>query len=178
MLPQWRRDSYAQNSSLFKRLSDATTEQSTVRVIIFSLGVNTSSVSEDYLFALPVGAVLKVIVCPPIQGVVESGIGMVDLGSKTVTVVDLRQNLPANLQGQDKGSLSGFKSSRFLILLQTQNGECGIPIEQPPALTDIPLTTIRSVPLSYRQATGLSFASHMAILPEAQGQEPLNWSLD
>ena len=150
---------------LFKRLSDATTEQGTVRVIIFAL--------EDYLFALPVEAVLKVIVCPPIRGVVDSGIGMVDLGSQTITVVDLRQNLPSNWDRQRKDSLSNFQSSRFLILLQTQTGECGIPIEQPPALTDIPLATIRPVPLSYRQVSGLSFATHMAILPEAQAQEPL-----
>lgn len=151
---------------LFKRLSDATTEQGTVRVIIFAI--------DDYLFALPVEAVLKVIVCPPIRGVVDSGIGMVDLGSQTITVVDLRQNLPSSWDGQDrKSSLSNFQSSRFLILLQTQTGECGIPIEQPPALTDIPLATIRPVPLSYRQVSGLSFATHMAILPEAQAKEPL-----
>ncbi len=121
-------------------------------------------------------AVLKAITCPPINWVVDSGIGLTDFGAQTVTVVDLRQQfLMPNSERQEEQNYSPVtNSSRFLILLKTRTEELyGIPVAHPPTLTDIPLSTIRPVPLSYRQVAGLSWASHMAILSETQAKKPL-----
>ncbi|WP_445630251.1 chemotaxis protein CheW [Nostoc sp. DSM 114167] len=151
----------------FKRLSGAVSETDSLRVVVFAIA--------DYLFALPVGAVLKVIACPPISSTVESGIGMVDLGAQTITIVDLRQKLIPQLQTQQAHQVSAVDTSgRFLLLTQTRTGEiCGISVDKPPALIDIPLEVVRPVPWSYRQVAELSCVSHMAVLSVAPNEEPL-----
>ncbi len=152
----------------FKRLSGAVSERDSLRVVVFAIA--------DYLFALPVGAVLKVMACPPIRSTVESGIGMVDLGAQTITIVDLRQKFIQQVQGQQAHQVPSAvdTSGRFLLLTQTRTGEiCGIPVDKPPALIDIPLEAVRPVPWSYRQVAELSCVSHMAVLPVAPNEEPL-----
>ena len=159
-----------------KRLSSTSTNPDTLRTIVFSLSEDTLSAQVDYLFALPVEAVLKAITCPPINWVVDSGIGITDLGSQNVTVVDLRQQfLFANPEKQEEGNYEQVADShRFLILLKTRTEElCGISVANPPTLTDIPLSAIRPVPSSYRQVAGLGLASHMAVLSETQENKPL-----
>lgn len=159
-----------------KRLSSTSTHPDSLRVVVFSLAENPFSTQEDYLCALPVEAVVKAISCPPINWAVNSGIGMTDVGSENVTVVNLRQhfirinseNYPA------KNSLALANSEDFLILLKTPTNElCGIPVSKPPTLIDIPLSTIVPVPLSYREVAGLSWVSHMAILSDEEETKPL-----
>ncbi|MCU0536709.1 MAG: chemotaxis protein CheW [Hydrococcus sp. Prado102] len=161
------------NNLLTKRLSGTTTEPSILRGIVFTLDDGTDPENANYLLAFPVESVLKIIPYPPAIREVEYGIGIADWGEQTVTVVDLRQKFLPN----DKRSSESFSpdhSYRFLILLQTRTGElCGIPVEQSPTLIDIPVATIRPVPLSYRHIAGLSFASHMAVLPQSEGKEAL-----
>lgn len=159
-----------------KRLSSTSTNPDNLRIIVFTLSQDPLSPQADYLFALPVEAVLKAIPCPPINWVVDSGIGITDFGSQNVTVVDLRQQflLPNPERQEARNSDQVANSHRFLILLKTRTEElCGIPVAHPPTLTDIPLSTIRPVPLSYRQVAGLSLASHMAILSETPEKKPL-----
>lgn len=161
---------------LLKRLSSTSTNSDTLRIVVFTLAEEPLSSGSDYLFAFPVEAVLKAITCPPINWVADSGIGMTDFGSQNITVVDLRQQfLLSNPENEDaRNSDPVADSRRFLILLKTQTGElCGIPVADPPTLTDISLSTIRPVPLSYRQVAGLSWASHMAILSETPEKKPL-----
>ncbi|MEH2289255.1 chemotaxis protein CheW [Nostoc sp.] len=152
----------------FKRLSGTVNERDSLRVVVFAIA--------DYLFALPVGAVLKVIACPPISSTVEGGIGMVDLGTQTIAIVDLRQKLIPQVEAQQAHQVfSGDETSgRFLLLTQTRTGDiCGIPVDKPPALIDIPLSAVRPVPWSYRQVAKLSCVSHMAVLSVAPNEEPL-----
>ena len=161
-----------------KRLSSTTTNPDSLRIVVFSLSENENAFSEqeDYLCALPVEAVFKAISCPPINWAVDSGIGMTDLGAENVTVVNLRQHfLQATSASQEEIESSQVnKSDNFLILLKTTTNElCGIPVSQPPTLTDIPLSTIVPVPLSYREVAGLSWASHMAILSGKEEQKSL-----
>ena len=159
-----------------KRLSSTSTSPDTLHTIVFSLAADNSSAQGDYLFALPVETVLKVINCPPINWVVDSGIGMADFGSQTVTVVDwCRQFLLTNPKRQEERNAEQVANSyRFLILLKTPTEElCGIPVANPPLLTDIPLSTVRPVPPSYRQAARLNLVSHMAVLSETQEERPL-----
>ncbi|MDJ0747138.1 MAG: hypothetical protein QNJ32_27870 [Xenococcaceae cyanobacterium MO_167.B27] len=159
-----------------KRLFSTNTHSDTLRIIVFTLAEQPLSTQSDYLFAFPVQAVLKAITCPPINWVADSGIGMTDFGSQNVTVVDLRQQfLFSNSKKQEaRNSEPVAAPHRFLILLKTQTQElCGIPVADPPTLTDIPLSTIRTVPLSYRQVAGLSWATHMAILSETPEKKPV-----
>ena len=145
-----------------QRLSDNTTiNQEGVRVIVFAI--------REYMFALPIEAVLKIIPCPPLNSPIKNGIGMVDWEAQTVTVIDLSQNLVSSAV-QESGSDS-LCDPCFLILTQTDQDElCGFVIEKSPTLIDIPLNDIRSVPLSYRQVAELSFVSHMAILSNMESE--------
>ncbi len=119
-----------------------------------------------YLFALPVESVVKAIVYPAPKPILKDGIGMLNLGSQTITIVDLRHKFMSIEPDTD--------ASRFLILFHANAGELyGLPIKDAPILRDISATTIRLIPLAYREVNQLSFASHMAIVPQAENQEPL-----
>ncbi|MDJ0716677.1 MAG: chemotaxis protein CheW [Prochloraceae cyanobacterium] len=149
-----------------KRLSNTAIAPDSLRLIVFRI--------LDYFFALPIEAVSNIVNCPPIDTTIQSGIGIVDVGGETITIVDLRHKFADSLQAQPSLETSNLSQLRFLILMQTRTGEpFGIPVAKPPVLTDIPSNTIRPVPLSYRQVAGLSFVSHMAIVPEAQREQPL-----
>lgn len=120
----------------------------------------------QYLFAMPVEAVDKAIIYPTERSLLKDGIGMMNLGDKTLTIVDLRQKFTKIDPQHD--------SSKFLILFHTQAGElCGLPVKEAPVLFDIAPDTIRSIPLAYREVNQLSFASHMAIVRQENGLEPL-----
>lgn len=151
----------------FERLSGKTVqEKDSLRVMVFSI--------MDYFFAFPIGAVLRIIPCPPFV-MEDNGIGMIDLGSQTVTVVDLRYKLIKQAKQRDAATIETTdKNPNFLIMFQTQIGElCGIPVEKTPVLTDIALNDIRPVPLSYRQISELNCINHMAIISQEEQEESL-----
>ena len=154
------------SSLLPKRLSSLNDNADTIRTIVFSLADIEQTSMANYLFALPVGAVVKAIVYPSDRAALKDGIGMMNLGSETLTIVDLRQKF-AKIDPQ-------HDSSKFLILFHTQAGElCGLPIKEAPVLLDISHATIRSIPLAYREVNQLSFVSQMAIVPQEDNLEPL-----
>ena len=143
----------------FQTLSNRSAEEA-LRAIIFNVS--------EYVFAMPVGAVHKIIISPPITNNMERGIGIVNLGSQTITVLDLRYKFDRNFSEQ---SISP-SSRRFLILIKTKTREiCGIIVDLPPVLTDIPLSSIQPVPNSYREVMGLDLTSYMAILPWKKAQQ-------
>ena len=127
------------------------TEETALRSVIFAV--------QNRWFALPVGAVLKVSLCPPINNSLPSGLGTIDMENETVTVIDLEEKFAPNRD-------YSF-TRRYLFLVQTQNGEkCGLVAASPPSMVEIPLNTIRPLPSSYRQQSDLSFVSHLAVLPK------------
>ncbi len=151
----------------FERLSEKTVqEKDSLRVMVFSV--------MEYFFALPIGAILRIIPCPPFT-TEDNGIGMIDLGSQTVTIIDLRYKFIKKATDNPIETISMVNSNlNFLIMFQTQVGElCGIPVAKAPVLTDIALKNIRPVPLSYRQISELSFVNHMAVIPKKEKQESL-----
>jgi chemotaxis signal transduction protein len=154
------------NSSLLpKRLSNVNDEDNNFHTIVFALADIEDTSMGKYLFALPVESVVKAIVYPVERAILKDGIGMITLDSQTVTIVDLRHKFTTVDAKID--------SSRFLILFHTHTGElCGLPIKDAPVLIDISPTTIRSLPLAYREVNQLSFASHMAIIPQGENLEP------
>lgn len=149
-----------------KRLSGNNDDDDSIRTIVFSLADIEQTSMAQYLFAMPVEAVDKAIVYPTDRAMLKEGIGMINLGEQTLTIVDLRHKFASIDPPQD--------SSKFLILFHTQAGElCGLPVKDAPVLLDISPTTIRSIPLAYREVNQLSFVSHMAIVPQEEGVEPL-----
>ena len=154
------------NSALLpKRLSNINDEDNNFRTIVFTLADIEHTSMGKYLFALPVESVVKAIVYPADRAVLKDGIGMINLDAQTVTIVDLRHKFTTIDAKTD--------SSGFLILFHTDAGElCGLPIKDAPVLMDISPTTIRSLPLAYREVNQLSFASHMAIVPQGDNLEP------
>ena len=149
----------------FKRLSGKTVrEKDSFRVMVFSV--------MDYFFAFPIGAILRIIPCPSFT-TEDNGIGMIDLGSQTVTIVDLRYKFIKQATEKTIEKIETTNSSpNFLIMFQTQIGElCGIPVKKAPVLTDIALSNIRPVPLSYRQISELSFVNHMAVIPQEEEEK-------
>jgi chemotaxis signal transduction protein len=125
-----------------------------LKFIVFRLG-------EHYL-GLPIAVVLRIIGCPPVTHSSAPGIGFVEIDQQTITVVNLHQRIFPQ-------SNSDTLQKRFLILTQTRQGElCGIPVDAPPALVEIPLQSIRPLPPSFRQNDPLGIASHMATIPQAE----------
>lgn len=152
-----------------KRLSSANNSENALRVIIFPVS--------NYLFALPVGAVIKIITCPSLVNTIEDGIGMVNLDDRTLTVVDPSYNFLENSSEAVAVKTDYFANKKIplLILIETKTEEsCGILIARQPILTDISLTTIRPIPLSYRQVAKLDFVTHMAILSLEEDRETVN----
>ena len=153
-------------SLLPQRLSSVNDDTDTIRTVVFSLADIEDTSMAKYLFAFPVAAVEKAIVYPADRPTLKDGIGMMNLGDQTLTIVDLRQKFTTIAPDRD--------SSKFLILFHTQSGEfCGLPIQDAPVLLDIDSATIRSIPLAYREVNQLSFVSHMAIVPQENAPEPL-----
>lgn len=147
----------------FKPLSGTNNSKDSVRVIVFPV--------LDYLFALSVCAINKIIPGPPVNLNFKDGTGTIDLAEQTITIVDLSYKLI----GQEISQVEASQSQNcFFILIQTITGEpCGVFIQQPPLLIEIPLKNIRPVPLSYGQIGKLNFVSHMAILPQEEAKKPL-----
>jgi chemotaxis signal transduction protein len=149
-----------------KRLSSVSDDDDTLRTVVFSLADMENTTISQYIFALPVEAVDRAIVYPSERAVLRDGIGMMNFGDRSLTIVDLRQKFTTIEPQQD--------SSKFLILFHTLAGElCGLPVKDAPVLLDIAPDTIRSIPLAYREVNQLSFVSHMAIVPQENGLEPL-----
>ena len=140
--------------------SDASLQE-TIRTIVFPI--------DNYLFALPIEAVFKIIPCPPIDSPIENCIGLVEWEGQTITIVDLHQKITTAKQEFTERTIL---ETKFLILTKTNNGElCGFATNQSPTLIDISLSDIHSVPLSYREVADLGFISHMALISNSETQK-------
>ncbi|MDJ0716991.1 MAG: chemotaxis protein CheW [Prochloraceae cyanobacterium] len=151
----------------FKKLSARSSDRELLQVIVFTI--------QNYFFALPVEKVLKVIICPPIESNMSNGVGVANLEAETLTVIDLNFYFLQPFLGSKTIETSNDRndySRRFLIKIQIKTGEAyGIIVDRAPSLADIPLTTIRPLPLSYRQESKISFVSHIAILPQPESEK-------
>jgi hypothetical protein len=135
-------------------------------VMMFSVCQSQGS-EPNYFFALPAESIIRVAPAPKTLGNFSQGITMLNIGQDMVTVIDLcyrvmpdRVTTPADRQ--------------FLIFVQTTLGEaCAIPVANFPLLLDMPITTVRPIPASYRQVNDMNFASHMALIDREAGEAPL-----
>ncbi len=139
-----------------RRLSHLNSDVNLLKVLVFEMA--------NHIFALPISVIFKVIDCPPITETTDSSIGITDFEGQTVTVVNLARKFSSHNCATER------MQKRFLILSQTRQGElCGIPIDNSPALIELPVDNIRPLPLYARQVEPLSIATHVAILPKSEG---------
>lgn len=147
-----------------KRLSTSDNNQESLRVITFKV--------MDYVFALPIELVIKIVLCPNINHPLQQGVGIVDLESETIALLDLSYKF-ANSANQLTTRLE--QSRHFLIVAHTKTGEpCGFLVDNAPCLQEIPVSTIRPLPYSYRQVAGLEFVNRIGEL----NQTSLNQAIE
>lgn len=126
----------------------------TIRVVAFPLGALN--------LALRVESVERVLNNVPIYSSGLNSFGVTHLGDREITVLDLQQQLfhtATLVPGEGKAA----PLSPYLVVIQNSAGEAyGVPIQTPPALTEIPVDAVRVLPASYRRSDTLGIASHVA----------------
>lgn len=146
------------NTANLPNKASASTEK--VKLLVFSIGnLNT---------ALHIDTVEKVV---NYEQIFSSGLnyfGLVNLGDREITVIDLHKKLfdtPQILSGEGK---------KYLLLANNSSKETfGIVISEAPELYDVPLNAIRVLPASYRQADTLRIASHVIVVKEDEQEKTI-----
>ena len=117
----------------------------------------------DYWFALPMAAVLKIVNCPPPDkgGVVT--LGMVQLGSHTIQLLDLHDVL-----GLVADSTPPAQAPFLLVLRSTKKKLWGIALDTPPDLSELPLNTFQAVSRDNRFTPKKQWISHIATVSEQE----------
>lgn len=115
--------------------------------------------------ALRIESVYKVVNHTPVSSSGLNHVGVAHLGDYQVTVIDLHRRLfKENLKNESH-------SDHYLVIVKNTTGEFyGIPVVETPALLEVPASMIRILPESYRRADTLEIASHVAVVPQEQGQ--------
>lgn len=128
-------------------------ESKTGKFIVFKIA--------DYLLALPISDVLKVVNCPPAANYELRTMGLVRLGQHTIRVLDFHQQLSSGGLPQLPGN------PPFLVITRTPVGELyGISVDSPPDLVELPLEMMQSLPKSDRQSSALDIVSHAAVVSQ------------
>jgi hypothetical protein len=147
------------------RLSSSDSSNDYLPVMVFPICQPPES-GADYLFALPVEAVVKVMQCPANLGSFNQGISMISVNNQMITVVDLCHRLMPE-------RVMTAADRQFLMLVQTHFAEpFAIPVANFPLLLNLPVTSAQPIPAAYRQVNSIGFASHMAIVEQEDGQPP------
>jgi purine-binding chemotaxis protein CheW len=114
----------------------------------------------DVNLALHINSIAKVLPQTKVYGSGLNGVGIAHLGDREVTVFDLYQRL-----FQSSSSKDAFQGSYLMIIKNRQSELIGIPVTEVPTLMEIPLSCIRVLPESYRNADIFGFATHVAVIP-------------
>ncbi len=115
----------------------------------------------DYLMAVPISSVLKTIRYPLLEDRSLREIGLVQVGHHTIRCLDLQQRLfPGSTDRR-------VMSKQCIVIARVLEGElCGIVVDEPPILMQLPEESIQPLPKSHPQSGLLTFASHVAVLPQ------------
>jgi purine-binding chemotaxis protein CheW len=114
----------------------------------------------DYLLALPIEEVLKVVNCSPVASSSIRTMGVVQMGRHMIRVLDLHQRFNIS-------TLSELPANQLFLVIIRGAGEelCGIPVDEPPNLVELPLEIMRKLPKSELQSNPLlELVSHAAVL--------------
>lgn len=122
----------------------------------------------DYLFALPSEDILKVVATPPASQGGMVSMGLVQLEQYSIQIL----NLPTLLSIKEKSTTEpgdvaeelteagSVKNPPFLIVMQNADQElCGIAVDAPPDLMDIPVYALKPVPHEKRLTRTLRWVS-------------------
>jgi purine-binding chemotaxis protein CheW len=132
---------------------------STLKILVFAI--------DKLTVALPVPWVKKVTKHTALHGSGLSHVNLTHLGETEVTIIDLHQKL-FKVSSHNDGD-RGY----FIITKDNSLGESlGIIVTAMPILMDVPLSSIRILPATYRSADTLAIASHVAVIPQ-ENQSPL-----
>ena len=120
-----------------------------------------------YWFVLPMAAVLKIVNCPPPSQGGTVGIGLVQLGSHTIRLLDLHQEF-----GRSSDTIP--EQAPFLVVVHNPQKELwGIALDVPPDLIELPLSTFKPVSLEPPFDHKTNWISHMAIVSDKKTDRTL-----
>jgi purine-binding chemotaxis protein CheW len=124
-----------------------------LKLVVFTMG--------GLNLALRIESVYKVVNHTPVYSSGLNHVGVAHLGEQEVTVVDLHWRFFKSSQARE------FSANGYLVIVKNTTGEFyGIPVPETPVLIEVPLSTIRVIPESYRRADTLEVASHVAVIPQ------------
>ena len=135
------------------------------RVISFGIG--------SYTFALPMGAITKVIHCPPLQTPGLGKTGLIHLEQDIIRILDLHTLIDAGAKRQGKPLSDRDISPEplFLVVARRTNGDlCGVPVDTPPDLLEMTRSQVQPLPTAHNPDDVLAIARFIAVLP-TQAQE-------
>ncbi len=113
--------------------------------------------------AFLVEQVQKVMNYTPMHGSGTGSVGIIHLGDREITVIDLHRRLFKVNQA------IAPNIRQYLILSTDSQGEqFGVLVGETPVLMDVPTSQIRLLPDSYRRGDTLSLASHVTVIPQAE----------
>jgi chemotaxis signal transduction protein len=129
------------------------TESQPGKFIVFTIA--------DYRLALPLEYVVRVINYPDKVNPEMNKLGLIQIGSRTIRLVNFAQDLPS------QENLQQPNLQPFLVIARDSQGElCGIPVDQPPDLIEIPIEKMQVLPQSDRHPAALQAASHMTVISQ------------
>jgi len=132
----------------------------------------------DYFFALPIQDVLKVLNCPSeVRGNLRS-MGLVQMGRHLIRVWDWHEELASlgspqpllvNSNATELVPTGIFptppvKQTFLVITRDYQRDLCGIAVDEPPNLVELPLELTQRLPESQHQSGVFEMVSHAAVL--------------
>ena len=115
-----------------------------------------------YWFVLPITAILKIVNCPPPSQGGTIGIGLVQLGSHTIRLLNLHRELSYGAKTVTE-SVSDNRAPFLVVVRDPQKELWGIPLHEPPDLVELPLTMFKPVSLETPFDHKTNWISHMAI---------------
>ncbi|MEM1425075.1 MAG: chemotaxis protein CheW [Cyanobacteria bacterium P01_H01_bin.130] len=139
------------------------------RVIAFGIGT--------YTFALPMGAIARVIHCPPLENPGLGRTGLIHLEQQVIRILDLHdlaadQGPVPEAAEEAAEEAAATQAPRFLVIARRRDGElCGIPVDTPPDLLEVERSQVRPLPPSTHQDPILSLAPMIAVLPGSEEQD-------
>ncbi len=138
-------------NTLVNSLSNSKQPQKSLKLLVFPVG--------KLMLSLPVDEVEKVINLPELYSSGLNSLAVAHGDDGEIVAIDLHKklfNISAVPDSQEQNA--------YLVIAQnTMDEKFGIIVTQTPSIIDVPLSDVRVLPQSYRQADTLEIASHVVI---------------
>jgi chemotaxis signal transduction protein len=114
----------------------------------------------DYLLALPISDVLKVVNTAATVSRRLKRMGLVQIGKHIIKILDLYQQFSFSELPQ-----SPLDESFLIVMRDFQGNLYGIEVDKPPDVMEFPPEIIRSLPASYHDQPAFAMVSNVVVLP-------------